>query len=111
MSTIKIKFLGNTLPECAYLLRYSVKPNVCPPRECFNGLRFGHSAQQCRFKPKCQVWDEEHETQSCTPSSSPIRSIRTISCINCKGNPICSPMSCPVYVEEFGIKKLNAYDN
>ena len=78
------------LPKYVYVYqqRYSVRPFIDRPWQCFRCQNFGHSADQCRFSPRCVLCAGAHLLQEC-----PVRSLSTsgssttnkTKCANCKG--------------------------
>ncbi|XP_067209397.1 uncharacterized protein [Linepithema humile] len=97
--TIVIFFLNQILPKYIYIfgVRYEVTPFISKTTICYFCYRFGHSATQCRGKPRCS-----HCGRSDHDSSTPCLNIASPPfCANCRGEH--SPMDplCP----EFAIQK------
>ena len=65
-------------------------------RQCFNCQSFGHSAKNCRSKPKCVICGESHSHKGC-----PKKEAKQPKCANCSG-----PHGCPEY-KKTGIQRVS----
>ena len=61
-------------------------------RQCFNCQSFGHSAKNCRSKPKCVFCGESHSHKGC-----PKKEAKQPKCANCSGPHVASYKGCPEY--------------
>ena len=87
--SILIEFDSSKLPEYVNLgfQRFSVRTYVPSPWQCYNCQRFGHSASDCKSKPRCLFCANEHKSDNC-PLRTPEEDIDldSLKCANCKGN-------------------------
>ena len=56
---------------------------------------FGHSAKNCRSKPKCLICGESHSHKGC-----PNKEARKPKCANCMGQHVASYKGCPEYKKQ-----------
>ena len=63
--------------------------------QCFNCQRFGHSAKNCRSKPKCMICCESHSHKGC-----PNKEARKLKCANYMGPHVASYKGCPQYKQQ-----------
>ena len=63
--------------------------------QCFNCQSFGHSAKNCRSKPKCPICGESHSHKGC-----PNKEARKPKCANCMGPHVASYKGCPEYKKQ-----------
>ena len=63
--------------------------------KCFNCQSFGHSAKNCRSKPKCLICGESHSHKGC-----PNKDARKPKCAKCKGPLVPSYKGCPEYKKQ-----------
>ena len=64
-------------------------------RQCFNCQSFGHSAKNCRSKPKCVICGESHSHKGC-----PKKEAKQLKCANCSGPHVASYKGCPKYKKQ-----------
>ena len=64
-------------------------------RQCFNCQSFGHSAKNCRSKPKCVICGENHSHKGC-----PKKEAKQPKCANCSGPHVASYKECPEYKKQ-----------
>ena len=64
-------------------------------RQCFNCQSFGHSAKNCRSKPKSLICGESHSHKGC-----PNKEARKPKCANCMGPRVASYKGCPEYKKQ-----------
>ena len=63
--------------------------------QCFNCQSFGHSAENCRSKIKCLIFDEGHSHKGCSN-----REAKKPKCVNCKRPHATSYKGCPEYKKQ-----------
>ena len=63
--------------------------------QCFNCQSFGHSAKNCRSKPKCVICGESHSHKGC-----PKKEAKQLKCANCSGPHVASYKGCPEYKKQ-----------
>ena len=63
--------------------------------QCFNCQCFGHSAKNCRSKPKYLICGESHSYKGC-----PNEEAREPKCANCMGPHVASYKGCPEYKKQ-----------
>ena len=106
---IKISFVSAELPE--YIIvgyqRFSVKLFIATPWQCYRCQGFGHSADHCRFKPRCLVCSGPHEFRQCDQKVNGSRVLRT-KCPNCKGEHTANYGGCPYFKRAKEIEKIRA---
>ncbi|KYM94553.1 hypothetical protein ALC62_14810 [Cyphomyrmex costatus] len=82
--TLRIKFLGQHLPEAVFIFRtrHEVRPYIPRPKICYSCYRAGHIAKVCKGEPRClNCGNKKHaENEICPAQGEPIK------CINCQGN-------------------------
>ncbi|XP_067213037.1 uncharacterized protein [Linepithema humile] len=107
--TIVISFLNQILPKYIYIfgVRYEVTPFIPKTTICYSCYRFGHSATQCRGKPRCaHCGRSDHDNSTSCPNiaSPPF-------CANCRGEH--SPMDplCPEFAIQKNVQLLAADRN
>ena len=64
-------------------------------RQCFNCQSFGHSAKNCKSKPKCVICGESHSHKGC-----PKKEAKQPKCANCSGPHVASYKGCPEYKKQ-----------
>ena len=64
-------------------------------RQCFNCQSFGHSAKNCRSKPKCVICGESHSHNGC-----PKKEAKQPKCANCSRPHVASYKGCPEYKKQ-----------
>lgn len=104
--TVKIWFLGQSLPTRVYLYYNAliVKPFVFGVIQCRNCYRFGHVQDQCKSSTRCANCALDHFTAECTQ--------KEINCVNCDSTEHCTTdRSCPKYLRQQQIKKIMAIHN
>lgn len=104
---IIVTFLGNQIPKDVVinLVRFEVEPYIHPVVQCFNCLRYGHTASQCKGKSRCKKCTEEHNEENSCVASSPY-------CAYCKCDSHSSiSKDCPMYKRQYNIKKVMAFQN
>lgn len=88
--SVIVSFSTTTLPESVsiYHQRFRVRPFVDKPWQCYRCQHFGHSADQCRYKPRCLVCSGPHVLKDCPQRGSPAIDADnpSVRCANCKGN-------------------------
>lgn len=96
-----LTFNRSTLPEKikAGIHRLSVRLFVPQPMQCFQCLRFGHTASRCARIKACQCGKPFHSDDPC---------IDPIKCINCSGQHSTRSRDCPIYKQEAAIQKVKA---
>lgn len=100
-----VTFAGLIVPQYVYLnyVRCETEPYVQPVMQCYNCLRFGHTASQCKGKKICQKCAQEHEG-NCEQNIK--------YCIYCKNNDHNSiSRACPAFEKQKNIKKAMAQHN
>lgn len=104
---IEVKFFGSTLPDFVffYNLRCRVEPSIRNPIQCFNCLRFNHTATQCRGQVRCSKCGENHKVEDCTVQTSEYK------CAQCQGNHQATDRICPSYIQQRQIKRIMAFEN
>lgn len=105
--SVIIRFKGQALPKYVFLnrVRIEVAPYIYRVTQCYNCLRYGHSATRCTYPSRCKHCTEDHNSRDCKKSESPL-------CINCKGNhPATDNKNCPVFLEQKNIKEIMAVQN
>lgn len=104
---VEIKFIGNALPDYVffYNLRCKVEPSIRNPIQCFNCLRFNHTATQCRGQLRCPKCGENHKSENCSLESSNFK------CVLCQGNHQATDRTCPSYRQQKQIKRIMAFEN
>lgn len=75
-----------------------IRPYVAAPLRCFNCLSFGHTNQTCSKKPVCAKCASERHEDPCTTF--------ILKCVNCGQKHSSLDRSCPKYIEEKEIKKI-----
>lgn len=101
---VVIHFEGTTLPKYVYFnyIRFEVRPYIQPVLQCFNCLRFGHTANACKSKTRCRFCASEHSSDGCLQKDKP-------TCIFCKGEHDSSSRTCPEYSRQKNIRIRMAY--
>ena len=64
-------------------------------RQCFNCQSFGHSAKNCRSKPKCVICGESHSHEGRLKKEA-----KQLKCANCSGPHVASYKGCPEYKKQ-----------
>ena len=64
-------------------------------RQCFICQSLGHSAKNCRSKPKCVICGESHSHKGC-----PKKEAKQPKCANCSGPRVASYKECPEYKKQ-----------
>ena len=64
-------------------------------RQCFNCQSFGHSAKNCRSKPKCVICGDSHSNKGCLKKEA-----KQPKCANCTGPHVASYKGCPEYKKQ-----------
>ena len=64
-------------------------------RQCFNCQSFGHSAKNCRSKPKCVICGESHSHKGCRKKEA-----QQPKCANCSWPHVASYKGCPKYKKQ-----------
>lgn len=103
---IIVTFLGNRIPDniTINLVKFNVEPYVSPVIQCFKCLRYGHTSEQCRSKPRCQKCSKEHTEQEVCDNDK--------CCLHCNSTEHNSlSKNCPAYLKQYNIKKTMAYHN
>lgn len=103
---VVVTFKGKCLPDHVNLFftRCPVEPYVKLPVQCYNCLRYGHTAKACRSKTRCCNCSLEHKSQNCPNSRCPC-------CIYCKGTHSALSRDCPQRHIEIRIGQYMAYEN
>lgn len=99
-----ITFLGNRIPDTVKLnlCNFIVEPYISPVVQCFNCLRYGHTAAQCKGKCRCKNCTKEHEPN--------VNCIEPKMCIHCNSlEHISVSKDCPIYTKQRNIKKTMAF--
>ena len=96
---VRITFQSQDLPEYVYLFhqRFKVRPFFEEPWRCFNCQGFGHSASECKSKPRCVVCSGQHIYENC-PSRNLSENEKKnfpVKCANCTGEHTASYGGCP----------------
>lgn len=102
---IIVKFLGQSLPSDVKIhsVFCKVDPYIQNVTLCSLCLRFGHSAQVCKGKPRCKKCGESHQLENCDKDF--------VTCIFCNGNHLCDSKDCPEFLKQRNIKKKMAFEN
>lgn len=63
--SVIIKFKGQNLPNYIYLyrVRFAVSPYVYKVTQCYNCLRYGHSASRCSYPARCKQCAGTHNSR------------------------------------------------
>lgn len=101
---VVLQFEGTSLPKYVYFncIRIEVRPYIQPVLQCYNCLRFGHTAKACKGKVRCRYCTNNHESSTCLKKSSPI-------CVFCSGGHDSSHKSCPELQRQKDIKIRMAF--
>lgn len=87
--SLMIQFQCTELPDYVTIgyQKYKVRQFIPSPWQCFNCQRFGHSAKECRSKPRCLMCAGTHESKQC-PMKTNNETIpkNDLKCANCLGN-------------------------
>lgn len=89
--SVVISFANQVLPKYIFIfsVRYEVSPFISKTTICFACFRFGHSATQCRAKPRCSHCSRaDQDLQMPCPNSPP-------TCANWKGEHLSTDPKCP----------------
>ena len=110
------RFNKNQIPTTTVLLTFDAKVDVeegehlflgfsrftlnayINPLRCFKCNRFGHGAGTCRGEETCVRCAGNHNDKTCSES---------VKCVNCEGNHFASSKVCPVFIENYNIKKFS----
>lgn len=102
--TVCLTMSGTSLPREVSIcgLYFKVLPYLFPVVQCFNCLRYGHIAKQCRAKKRCfGCGSLTHENHLCV-----------LKCIHCESNEHNSTSKlCPEYTRQFRIKEIMSLEN
>lgn len=79
-------------------LSYDVREYIPAPLRCFKCQRMGHTAGQCKGKPRCARCGGEHEYGNCGKDAK-------IKCCNCGGEHSAAFGGCPVQRQAREIQK------
>lgn len=103
---IVVTFKGKCLPETVNLFftKCQVEPYVRYPIQCFNCLRYGHSAKACRGKTRCPNCALDHKPESCPNAKCPC-------CVFCKAPHSSLSNDCAQKGIEFRISQYMAFEN
>uniref|UniRef100_A0A6P7GLE8 Uncharacterized protein LOC114340238 isoform X1 n=2 Tax=Diabrotica virgifera virgifera TaxID=50390 RepID=A0A6P7GLE8_DIAVI len=102
---IIVTFAGNKIPQFIYInkVRCPVDTYVHPVMQCYNCLRYGHSASQCKGKKKCRNCGKENDNE-CTQCDN--------FCIFCNSNSHNSTnRDCSEYKKQKRTKEAMAHLN
>lgn len=97
-----ITFRGKNLPNNIKLFHniIYVDQYISPVIQCYNCLRYGHTAKQCRGKKRCRNCGSQHEETECE-AKKPI-------CIYCSQNHSAVDRICPEFDRQKRIKEAMA---
>lgn len=93
-------------------MRLEVTPYVQQVLQCFQCLRYGHTAKACKSKPRCKYCGKycesttapNHDPQTCEFKVNP-------SCLYCLGDHEACNRLCPEYLRQKDIRLRMAFDN
>lgn len=97
--SVKISFLGSSLPQYIYLfgMKVKVEPYIFPVTQCSRCWRYGHVAKMCPSNkiicPKCGKSHANCDTTNFT-------------CVNCNGDHMALAKTCPIFKKEKRIREL-----
>ena len=95
--SVVLTFNVPDLPDYVYLYhqRYPVRPFVDKPWQCYQCQGFGHSAGQCRSKPRCVLCAGSHLLRDCSVREHEPNVAYKKVCANCKGEHTANYGGCP----------------
>lgn len=105
--TVVLTFRGQILPDfiSIYGARCAVRPYIYKVTQCLKCFRYGHIMNNCRSDFRCEKCKQTHPSSDCQViPDQPF-------CLNCDGNHFTKDKNCPVYKEQYEIKKFMATNN
>lgn len=101
---VLITFRRTRLPISirTYNVESKIDLYIPAPMQCYNCLRCGHLANQCREKMRCAKCTEEHKTEEC--SQNPL-------CVFCEKNHAATDRRCEEYLRQKEIKITMVLEN
>lgn len=102
-----LTFLGNKVPQNVRInmVNFPVDPYYYPVIQCFKCLRYGHTSNQCRGKPRCKTCGSD----SCKDDPCQDEEQKCIYCSSTDHNAV--SRKCPVFKKQANIKKVMATEN
>lgn len=102
--SIKITFSGNKCPNFVSVnyIRYSIRPFIENPMQCYNCQRIGHTSKSCKATtPRCLLCGGSHNRNAC--DNSDLRS-----CANCKEQHAANSRQCRFIKQAMEIERIKA---
>lgn len=106
-SSVVLTFQGQNLPNHIYCYNHSMPVQIYhqPIIQCRNCCFFGHTATQCRSKPRCYKCSESHHASSCNIQEVDAR------CLFCSGKHTATYPGCPEHLRQKQIKLVMSEEN
>ncbi|CAH1981759.1 unnamed protein product [Acanthoscelides obtectus] len=100
--TVVVTFAGKLLPQFVFIykVRCPVETYISPVMQCFQCLRYGHSASQCKSSRRCR---------KCGSADTDNNHACNVYCVYCKNNSHDSTFrDCPEYKKQLRTKEAMA---
>lgn len=108
--SVRLTFKGRDLPNEVFIghQKFDVRTYVGIPWRCFNCQGFGHNADVCRAKSRCDTCAEAHKSKDCPQKLLPTTE-KKMKCANCNGSHTTSYGGCENIKTAKKVEKFRAH--